>query len=53
MDTLDSLKKELDSTKSLQGIVTTMKSIAAVNIKKFEKIYYIGSDGMEKNLLKN
>ena len=37
MDTLDSLKKELDSTKDLQGIVSTMKSIAAVNIKKFEK----------------
>ena len=37
MDTLDSLKKELESTKNLQGIVSTMKSIAAVNIKKFEK----------------
>ena len=40
METLDGLKKELDSTKSLQGIVSTMKSIAVVNIKKYEKIAY-------------
>ena len=38
MDNLDSLKKDLETTKSLQGIVSTMKSIAAVNIKKYEKV---------------
>ena len=38
MDSLDSLKKDLESSKSLQSIVSTMKSIAAVNIKKYEKV---------------
>lgn len=38
MDSLDSLKKDLDSANSLQGIVSTMKSISAVNIKKYEKV---------------
>lgn len=40
METLDGLKKELDSTKNLQGIISTMKSIAVVNIKKYEKIAF-------------
>lgn len=40
METLDGLKKELISTKDLQSVVSTMKSIAAVNIKKFEKIAF-------------
>lgn len=37
MESLDSLKKELVSTKNLQSIVSTMKVLAATNIKKFEK----------------
>ena len=38
MDSLDSLKNSLESAKNLQGVVSTMKSIAVVNIKKYEKV---------------
>ena len=38
MDSLDSLKNSLESAKNLQSIVSTMKSIAVVNIKKYEKV---------------
>ncbi len=37
MDSLDSLKKDIKSTKDLQGIISTMKAVASVNIKKYEK----------------
>lgn len=41
MDNLDALKKDLETTKSLQSIISTMKSIAAVNIKKYENVVLI------------
>lgn len=37
MDSIDSLKKHLDSAKNLKSIVSTMKALAATNIKKYEK----------------
>ncbi len=37
MDSLDSLKKDIKSTKDLQNIISTMKAVASVNIKKYEK----------------
>ena len=40
MDNLDALKKDLETTKSLQSIISTMKSIAAVNIKKYENVVF-------------
>lgn len=40
MENLDTLRKELNTTKSLQNIVSTMKSMAVVNIKKYEKIAF-------------
>lgn len=38
MDNLNNLKSGLESAKNLQKIVSTMKSISAVNIKKYEKV---------------
>lgn len=38
MDGLDSLKKDLKSTKDLQNIISTMKAVSAANIKKYEKV---------------
>lgn len=38
MDNLNNLKNSLESAQSLQKIVSTMKSISAVNIKKYEKV---------------
>lgn len=38
MENLDSLKKELKSTQELKEAVSTMKALAAANIKKYEKI---------------
>lgn len=38
MDSLDSLKNSLESAKNLQSVVSTMKSIAVVNIKKYERV---------------
>lgn len=40
MENLDTLRKELNTTKNLQNIVSTMKSMAVVNIKKYEKIAF-------------
>lgn len=37
MDSIDSLKKHLDSAKSLKQIISTMKALSATNIKKYEK----------------
>lgn len=37
MDSIDSLKKHLESAKNLKQIVSTMKALSATNIKKYEK----------------
>lgn len=37
MDNISNLKKHLDSAKSLKQIISTMKILAATNIKKYEK----------------
>ncbi len=37
MQTLNSLKRRIDSTEDLQSVVRTMKSLAAVNIRRYEK----------------
>jgi len=41
METLDSLKKVLNTSKSLKQVVSTMKALSAANIKKYEKIVKI------------
>lgn len=37
METLESLKRKIESAKTLQSIVRTMKALAAVNIRQYEK----------------
>ena len=37
MDSIDSLKKQIETAKDLEQIVSTMKALAATNIKKYEK----------------
>jgi F-type H+-transporting ATPase subunit gamma len=37
METLESLKRHLDSTEDLRSVVKTMKAIAAVNIRQYEQ----------------
>lgn len=37
MDSLENLKKNIKSAKELQNIISTMKAVASVNIKKYEK----------------
>ncbi|MCB2215774.1 F0F1 ATP synthase subunit gamma [Desulfofustis glycolicus] len=37
MQTIQDLKKTIDSTEDLQSVVKTMKSLAAVNIRQFER----------------
>ena len=37
MDSIDNLKKHLDSARSLKQIISTMKALSATNIKKYEK----------------
>ena len=37
MPTLEDLKRKIDSTEDLQSVVKTMKALAAVNIRHFEK----------------
>lgn len=41
METLDSLKKTLNTSKSIKQVVSTMKALSAANIKKYEKIVKI------------
>lgn len=41
METLDNLKKTLDTSKSIRQVVTTMKALSGANIKKYEKIVKI------------
>lgn len=41
METLNSLKKTLDTSKSIKQVVSTMKALSAANIKKYEKIVKI------------
>ncbi len=38
METLENLKKTLDTSKSVKQVVSTMKALSAANIKKYEKI---------------
>lgn len=38
METLDNLKKTLDTSKSIKQVVSTMKALSGANIKKYEKI---------------
>lgn len=38
MDNLNSLKNELKSTRELKAIVSTMKTLAMANVKKYQKI---------------
>ena len=38
METLDNLKKTLDTSKSIKQVVSTMKALSSANIKKYEKI---------------
>jgi F-type H+-transporting ATPase subunit gamma len=40
MDSLNTLKNDLKSTKELKGIISTMKALAMVNIKIYEKIVF-------------
>ncbi len=37
METLEGLKRQINSTKELQSVVKTMKSLAAVNIRQYEQ----------------
>ena len=37
MPTIEALKSKIDSTEDLQSVVKTMKALAAVNIRQFEK----------------
>lgn len=37
METVEGLKRKLDSTEDLQSVVKTMKAMAAVNIRQYEK----------------
>jgi F-type H+-transporting ATPase subunit gamma len=37
MQTIQSLKRKIDSTEDLQSVVKTMKTLAAVNIRQFEQ----------------
>jgi F-type H+-transporting ATPase subunit gamma len=37
MQTIQSLKRKIDSTKDLQSVVKTMKTLAAVNIRQYEQ----------------
>lgn len=41
METLDSLKKTLNTSKSIKQVVSTMKALSATNIKKYEKMVKI------------
>lgn len=41
METLDNLKKTLDTSKSIKQVVSTMKALSSANIKKYEKIVQI------------
>ncbi|MDD2839696.1 MAG: F0F1 ATP synthase subunit gamma [Rickettsiales bacterium] len=41
METLDSLKKTLNTSKGIKQVVSTMKALSAANIKKYEKIVKI------------
>lgn len=41
METLDNLKKTLDTSKSIKQVVSTMKALSGANIKKYEKIVKI------------
>ncbi len=41
METLNSLKKTLDTSKSIKQVVSTMKALSAANIKKYEKMVKI------------
>jgi len=38
METLDSLKKTLNTSKGIKQVATTMKVLSAANIKKYEKV---------------
>lgn len=37
MQTIQGLKRKIDSTEGLQSVVKTMKSMAAVNIRQYEQ----------------
>ena len=37
MQTIEDLKRQIESTKDLQSVVKTMKALAAVNIRQYEK----------------
>ena len=41
METLDNLKKILDTSKSIKQVVSTMKALSGANIKKYEKVVKI------------
>lgn len=41
METLDNLKKVLDTSKSIRQVVSTMKALSGANIKKYENIVKI------------
>lgn len=41
METLDSLKKTLNTSKSIKQVVSTMKALSATSIKKYEKMVKI------------
>lgn len=41
METLDNLKKTLNTSKSIKQVVSTMKALSGANIKKYEKIVKI------------
>ena len=41
METLDNLKKTLDTSKSIKQVVSTMKALSGANIKKYEKIVQV------------
>ncbi|MGJ3252267.1 MAG: F0F1 ATP synthase subunit gamma, partial [Elainellaceae cyanobacterium] len=37
METLEALQSQIDSTQDLQSVVKTMKALAAVSIRQYEK----------------
>jgi hypothetical protein len=44
MQTLEGLKRTIGSTRDLQSLVKTMKAMAAVNIRQYEKALAIPAD---------
>jgi hypothetical protein len=44
MQTIEGLKRTIGSTRDLQSLVKTMKAMAAVNIRQYEKALAIPAD---------